>query len=101
MLRRLTEKISDARRPYPNKHLDEVRPGNAEKRYPRFASHSASQQLLTRARRPDQQPPLRNSTAESLIFCGFLRNSTTSTNSSSASSMPSTSAKVTPVFFSI
>src|SRR5262245_55217662 len=72
MLRRLTEKIPDARRPYPNKHLDEVRPGNAEKRYPRFASHSASQQRLTRARRPDQQHPLRNSTAESLIFLRVL-----------------------------
>src|SRR5262249_3087957 len=68
MLRRLTEKIPDARRPYPNKHLDEVRPGNAKKRYPRFAGHSASQQGFTRARRADQQDPLWNSTPGSLIF---------------------------------
>src|SRR5262245_8668008 len=72
MLRRLTEEIPDARRPYPNKHLDEVRPGNAEKRYPRFAGHSASQQGFARARRADQQHPLRNSTTESLIFLRVL-----------------------------
>src|SRR5262245_66452283 len=50
MLRRLTEKIPDAR----------------------LASHSAGQQGFTRARRADQQDPLRNSTAESLIFLRIL-----------------------------
>src|SRR5215467_9272773 len=72
MLRRLTEKVPDARRPYPNKHLDEIRAEMLKKGYPRFASHSASQQRLTRARRPDQQHPLQNSTAESLILLRVL-----------------------------
>ena len=91
----LVEEIADPARADADEHLDEFGTGDAEERHAGLAGDRAREQCFARARGPDQQHATRNAGAERLNFPGYLRNSTTSTSSSLASSTPATSEKVT------
>ena len=91
----LLEEIADARGADADEHLDELRSAQAEEGHVRLAGHRAREQRLAGARRADEQDAFRNPSAEVRVFFGFLRNSTISLSSSSASSTPATSVKRT------
>ena len=95
VLLRLIEEIADAAGADADEHLDELRPGDAEERHARFARDRPREQRLAGSRRTDQQHAPRDPRAERWNLSGYLRNSTTSTSSSFASSTPATSANVT------
>src|SRR5262247_738731 len=95
MLRRLTEKVPYARRPYPNKHLDEIRAEMLKKGTPASPATARANNVLPVPGGPTSNTPFRIRPPSTVYFFGFLRNSTISLSSCSASSTPATSAKLT------
>jgi hypothetical protein len=97
----LFEHVAHAARADADEHLDEVGARDGEEGHARLARDGARQEGLTGTGRTDQQralgilPPRREN------FCGLRRNSTISSSSSLASSMPATSSKVTRPCFSV
>ena len=92
----LREQVAHARRADADEHLDELRAAQAEERHLRFAGDRARQQRLAGARRADEQHALGNLAADArCTSSAFFRNSTISFSSSSASSTPATSPKLT------
>ena len=69
----LLEHIADAGRTDADEHLDEVGARQAEERHARLAGDRFGEQRLAGARRADEQDPLRNSTAETLILLRTLQ----------------------------
>src|SRR5882762_5641740 len=69
----LLEKIAHAARTDNDIHLHEIRTGNREKRNVGFAGDCTGQQSLARARRPNKQHTLRDSSAELLELLGILQ----------------------------
>src|SRR5262245_56970897 len=64
----LFEKVADAACAHANEHLHEIRTGNREERYTRFAGNGPRQQRFAGSRRSDQQYALRNAAAQLLEF---------------------------------
>ncbi len=62
------EHVTHTRGADTDKHLDEVRSRNGEKRYARFAGNRAGKQGFTGARRADHQHAVWNTSAEVLEF---------------------------------
>ena len=92
----LAEEIADTRGADADEHLDELGAAQAEERHVGLAGDGAREQRLARARRPDQQHALGNPAADArVLLAAFLRNSTISRSSSSASSTPATSPNFT------
>ena len=78
-------------------HLDEFAGAHAEERHVvRFTGHGSGQQGLAGVGRTDQQDAVGHHAAEADGLARFLRKPTSSTSSDLASSMPATSANVTP-----
>ena len=64
----LGEHVADSRSSDTNKHFHEVRTRQAEERHPRFTGDSFGEQSLACPRRPDQQHPTRDASAEGLVL---------------------------------
>src|SRR5215469_277047 len=64
----LLEHVANARGPYADKHLHEVRAADGEKRHVSFTGDGARQQSLASARRADHQHALGNTATEFLKF---------------------------------
>src|ERR1700730_2885550 len=64
----LFEEIANAAGSDADKHFHKVRTGDGEKRHVSFTRDSACEEGLARPRRPDEQPPLGNASAELLEF---------------------------------
>ena len=69
----LLKEIADARRADADKHLDELRAAQAEKRDVRFAGDRAGEQGLAGARGADEQHPFRNAAAEVGVLARVLQ----------------------------
>jgi len=68
----LLEQVSDARCADADEHLDELRAGDGEKWHARFARHSAREEGLAGARRPDKKHALRYAGAEAAVLLRIL-----------------------------
>src|SRR5215472_1204892 len=71
----LLEEIAHPRRPHPDEHLDEVGPGDGEKRNARLTCHRFGEQRLARSGRPHHQNALGDATAELGEFFRVLEKS--------------------------
>ena len=56
-----------------NEHFHKVRTGHAKERHTSFASDSAGEERLTRARRANKERTLWNATAQSIVFLRVLQ----------------------------
>ena len=70
---RLLEQVAHPRRAHADKHLDELRAGDREERYPGLARHGLGQQGLARAGRANQQHTFRDARAEAAVILRVLQ----------------------------
>src|SRR4029077_6968514 len=70
---RLGEQVAHARGADADDGLHELRCRLAEERHLRLARHGASKQCLARARRPDEEDPLRDAVSKPFVFLGLAQ----------------------------
>ncbi len=93
----LFEQVMHASGADTDEHLDELRPRDGKEGHAGLSSDGFGNQGLAGARRTDQQCTFGDVCPRREYFALSLRKETISTSSTLASSMPATSAKVTPV----